>query len=71
MSLTAMAQVTGARQAQAAKLALGLHALSLPTPALASPPGPRARPGYSCCRTEAWSLQENTGPPKPGFSVMF
>lgn len=74
MSFTDVAQGTGAQQAQAAELALGLRALSLPTPALPSPPprpGPRRQPGYSCCRSEAWSLQENTGPPEPGFSVMF
>lgn len=43
-------------------------------------PGPRphlplllaqALAGYPSCRSTAWSLQENTGPPEPGFSVMF
>lgn len=58
------------QQAPAAELALGFCALASPHP---SPPPPRPwhQPGYSSCRSEAWSLQENTGPPEPGFSVMF
>lgn len=74
MTFSDVAQGTRARQAQAAELALGLPALSLPRPpptCLPRPPTrPRPQPGYSCCRSEAWSLQENTGPPEPGFSVM-
>lgn len=60
-----------AQQAQAAELARGLRALVFTTPTPASPPRPRPQPGYSFCRSEAWSLQENMGPPEPGFSVMF
>lgn len=62
-----------AQQARAAELALGLRALVFTTPTPASPPRPRPQPqpGYLFCCSEAWSLQENMGPPEPGFSVMF
>ena len=70
-SHTDTARGMGALQARAAELALGLRALVFTTPTPASPPRPRPQPSYSFCCSEAWSLQENMGPPEPGFSVMF
>lgn len=72
-----------AQQALTAELALGLLTCLSPSPRLLHSPTPtplpcpclpaqaQAQPGYPSCRSEAWSLQENTGPCEPGFSVMF